>query len=102
MEDTLTLSIVTPTGENTVIHCDSVRLTIADGIKKKNAGGSFGIRKGHTDALIAIAQGPVIALMNGGTIFEGTIGPGFAAVSGKNTVSVLTDSLTILKDLTKL
>ena len=101
MENMITLTIVTPEGSNTVIQCDSVRLTIADGIRKKNAGGSFGIRKGHADALLAIAEGPVKALVNGETVFECTTGPGFASVSGKNTVSVLTDRLTIRKDCPK-
>ena len=101
MEGTIKLTIVTPAGGNTVVRCDSVRLTTADGIKKKNSGGSFGIRKGHADALIAIAEGPIKALTNGETVFECTVGTGFATVSGGNSVSVLTDSLTITKDRTK-
>ena len=55
----------------------------------------------HADALIAIAEGPVKALTNGETVFECTVGAGFATVSGGNSVSVLTDSLTITKDRTK-
>ena len=93
MEGTLTLTIVTPDGGNTVIHCSSVRLPAAEGVKK-NSGGSFGIRKGHTDALIAIAEGTVTALLDGKTVFTGMVSAGFAKVSGGNTISVLTNRLT--------
>ncbi|MBR5446504.1 MAG: hypothetical protein IKV57_10285 [Clostridia bacterium] len=93
MEGTLTLTIVTPDGGSTVIRCDSIRLPAAEGIRK-NSGGSFGIRKGHTDALIAVDSGTVTALLGGKTVFTGTVSGGFAIVSGGDTVSILTDHLT--------
>ena len=95
MAGLLTLTIVTPDGTGAEIRCDSVRLTTPDGIKKNNPGGSFGIRRGHADALLAVTEGPVTAFLEGEQIFAGTVSAGFAMVSGGDTVSVLTDRLTI-------
>lgn len=82
------LKIVTPKGEAANVLCESVQLKTPDGVDGKN-GGWLGIRQGHVDALLAISEGPVLALREGKEIARITVGAGFASVS-KNTVTVIT------------
>lgn len=73
------LVISTPKGTNKPIECDSVHLTIHDDCKGKN-GGSYGIRKGHVKALIALEKGKTIALKDNKEIFSAETDTGFATV----------------------
>lgn len=73
------LIIDTPKGALSPIECDSVHLTVCDDSNGKN-GGSYGIRKGHIKALIALEQGNVTALLNNETVFSAENGKGFATV----------------------
>lgn len=86
----LTLRIFSRIGEVRSISCDSVTLFAKDNAKGQ-FGGSISIRRGHTDALIAIANSPVIAYSNGTVLAKIPVSNGFAAVS-KNIVSVFSDS----------
>ena len=83
----LVLKIVTPGGEKASVECDSVRLQIPDD-EKGQQGGSLGIRKGHTDALLAVAPGTVTAVSSDGAVQEFAVGSGFAFVE-KDVVTVL-------------
>ena len=87
---TLTLILTAPDSGETKIDCDSVRFTVPDGEEEKNAGGSVGIRPGHTDALMAVAAGRVSASMNGGPVFSCVVGAGLAMVT-PSSVSILTE-----------
>ena len=81
------LLLVPPEGGKRRIPCDSVRFQIPDG-KNGRGGGSVGIRKGHTDALAAVAPGILTATKNGEPVFRAKVGEGIAAVTG--------DSVTVL------
>ncbi len=98
MAGKLTLTIVTPSGVSASLPCDSIRFDTPDGVKKSNPGGSIGIRHGHTDALIAVAEGPVLALLDGKTVLSGRVSAGFAAVRNGDTVSLLTDRFSPAED----
>ncbi|MBQ8642309.1 MAG: hypothetical protein IJ480_08845 [Clostridia bacterium] len=95
MDGNLTLTIVTPDGQCAAVSCDSVRLTVPDGAKKNNPGGGVGIRRGHTDALMAVAAGSVKALLAGETVLDCTVSDGFASVSGGDTVVILTEKASV-------
>ncbi len=82
------LKIVTPTGEAAVVSCDSVQMKTPDDAEGKN-GGWIGIRRGHMDALLAIVEGPVVALKNGREVARIPVGEGFASVK-ENVVTVIT------------
>ena len=75
----LTLRIVTPDGTDRTIGCDSVTLWMAPDIHGKGEG-SIGIRKGHTDAVIALGNGPITAHLEGKTVFSARTESGFATV----------------------
>lgn len=85
----LTLCVFSPTGAETAIGCDSIRLSAKDGKDGKN-GGSLGVRKGHAPAMVALGQGPLLALLQGETVFEGAF-PGGIAVVEHDTVTVFTE-----------
>ncbi|MBQ8400520.1 MAG: hypothetical protein IJX14_01185, partial [Clostridia bacterium] len=78
MEKTIWLTIVVPDGRETRVQCDSVRFLIPDGAKNKNAGGSIGIRPGHTDALMSVAAGEVTADRHGEVVLQCTVEAGLA------------------------
>lgn len=81
----LLLKIVTPAGEVASVECDSIRLQIPDD-ENGRQGGSMGIRRGHTDALLAVAPGTVTAV--GETVREFPVSGGFAFVE-RDVVTVL-------------
>ena len=85
----LILKIVTPAGQTASVECDSIRLQIPDD-EKGQQGGSVGIRKGHTDTLLAVAPGTITAVTNDGDVKEFPVGSGFAFVE-KDVVTVLCD-----------
>ena len=89
-ERTITLILTAPDDGETRITCDSVRFTVPDGEKNKNAGGSVGIRPGHTDALMAVAPCTVRAFLNGKSVFSCPVGSGLAMVTPAS-VSILTE-----------
>ncbi len=82
----LTLVIITPEGALPEIKCNSINLCVADNEKGKG-GGSYGIKKGHAEALIALSSGTVKAYIDGKTVYECTLSGGFAKIS-KNTVTI--------------
>lgn len=90
----LTLKIVTPDGTDQSVDCESVILWMAGNSKEKGEG-SIGIRKDHTDAVIALGNGPLQALDNGKVVFSGRTQGGFATVF-KNVITVVTPHLSSL------
>ena len=74
------LIIATPKGSLEPIECDSVHLNISEDANGKN-GGSYGIRKGHVNALFSLEKGNITALLSGKTIFSATTTNGFATVN---------------------
>lgn len=89
MNDTLKLKIVTPEKEYCYEGCDSVKLSVSDGVKGKG-GGSCGIRKGHAKALFSLSEGKICASSNSEKILEGVASSGFATVED-NIVTVIVD-----------
>lgn len=84
----LTLCVFSPTGVENAVACDSVRLFAADGADGKN-GGSLGIHYGHAPAMVALGDGPLLALLKGETVYRGAF-PGGIAVIERDTVTVFT------------
>ncbi len=87
--DKLTLHIVTPVGAGGRIACDSIRLTLSDD-ESGRGGGSYGVRPGHTKALLALGEGKIEAYLAGETVLSGVGGEGFATIE-KNSVTVVTE-----------
>ncbi len=82
------LKVVITTPEGTVYSdaCDSVILTVCDGVNG-NEGGSYGVRKGHADAIISIANGPITVKRDGEAVFTARLSDGIAMVKS-NTLTV--------------
>ena len=94
---TIELRLCVPDLEEVRIMCDSVRFSIPDGAGGKKSGGLVGIRRGHTDALMAVAEGTVFAFSGGRQIFSCAVGEGLAVVTGES-VTILTDGGRCAKD----
>ena len=85
----LTLLILSPGGIKADVSCDSVVLTVRDSSENGKGGGSYGIRKGHAEAIIATANGNITAKKDGNVIFSDTLSEGTATVS-KDKITVIT------------
>ncbi len=85
----ITLSVLTPDGEVCRVECDSVRLPVPDPKDRGAPGGTVGIRRGHTDALMAVSPGKIEAFADGKPVLSCQLEGGIAVVS-ENTVRVLT------------
>ncbi len=83
------LKILSPDGVRAEISCDSVVLTVRDSSENGKGGGSYGIRKGHAEAIIATAKGNITAKKDGNVIFSDTLSDGTATVS-KDNITVIT------------
>lgn len=88
----LTLTITTPE-ETRSVRCDAVSFKVPNGENSPNAGGSIGIRRGHTDALMAVDEGRIVARAADNTVLIAEITCGFAVIR-QNTVTVITDHIT--------
>lgn len=84
----ITLRIVTPSGSEKDISCDSVRLNAAD----SQGGGLLGIRRGHIPALIMLERGRLTAYCDDKKIKDIGIGSGVATVAD-DVVTVLTTEI---------
>lgn len=87
----LHLKIVAPTGIGAEVDCDSINLIMTDD-KDGNGGGSIGIRDGFTDAMIAVAPGPIEARLSDKTVLKIRVEGGFATVKN-NVVTVLANKV---------
>lgn len=85
----LTLKVVTPTGEKEAVTCDSVHLSVQDNGQGKG-GGRYGIRSGHVQALLSVAADRVEALQKGKVVLAGQCGNGFATIEN-NTVTLVVE-----------
>lgn len=85
------LKIVTPKECIGPFSCDSVKLSITDGKRQKEAG-SYGIRKGHAEAVFALEKGKLTALKDGKEIFSFETSKGFATVC-KDVVTVTVSNI---------
>ena len=79
MKDVLTVKIFTIGNRIPDIECDSVRLPISDNMKSEFSG-SYGIRKGHANAVFSLKAGKILLTANKKTVFEADISDGFATV----------------------
>ncbi len=89
-EKPILLSVYTPGSERYRVRCDSVRFSIPDSRDGKTLGGSVGIRRGHADALMAVAPGKIEGFSDGEPILSCVVKGGLAIVGGDK-VSILTD-----------
>lgn len=94
MKDKLTFTLFTPECSFTPVECDSVKLSVADSISGRFSG-SYGIRKGHAAAVLALAPGKNTVSLEGQVIFSFESQGGFAAVEN-NIVRVISDGVNIL------
>lgn len=85
------LRIVTPHGQAVECECDAVLLYVQDGRDGRN-GGWLGVRRGHTDTLLALAPGHVKARKGDAMVQEAAISGGLAFVEN-NVVTVLADAI---------
>ncbi len=88
---TMTLTLTTPDASRTAT-VDAVTFTVPDGEGKTNRGGSVGIRPGHTAALMAVAEGEVVARLRGEEVLRARVDGGFATVDGAR-VTVFTNRI---------
>ena len=86
----LILKIVTSQGAHGPVPCDSIHLTVRDNANGKG-GGSYGIRPGHTKALLALAEGTITAYLVGKTVLFGRCSLGFATVEQDAVTAVVED-----------
>lgn len=70
--------------------CDSVQVTLADDSNGKG-GGSYGIRAGHTPAVLVLGNGPVKAHKNGTVVYTGSFRGGFALIE-KAVLTIVPDT----------
>ena len=84
------LSIVFPGGEELSVMCGSVRFSVPDSADGRIPGGAVGIRRGHADAMMAVARCEVLAFSGGEKIFSKKVTGGVATVS-RDTVMILAD-----------
>ena len=87
--DELILKIITPEKSLEAVKCESIRLPVCDNEKGKGAG-SYGIRKGHIESLLAVEAGEVKAFSGSELVFSGKCAEGFANVKN-NIVTVVVD-----------
>ncbi len=71
--------LFSPHRQFAAIECDSVRLNIADSCDGKFSG-SYGIRKGHADAIFSLCEGKISVSLEGKEIFSALCSEGFATV----------------------
>ena len=83
--------IVTPHETIGPLPCDSLKISISDG-KNDNAGGSYGIRRGHAEALFALDNGLTEAFSGGKSVFSAETSVGFVKVS-RDLVTIVVDSI---------
>ena len=71
--------LFTPDRRFPEMECDSVRLPVADSCNGKFSG-SYGIRKGHADAIFSLSDGKISVSLEGKEIFAVCCSDGFASV----------------------
>jgi F0F1-type ATP synthase epsilon subunit len=83
-------TLFTPHHQFPSLECDSVKLNIADSTDGKFSG-SYGIRKGHANAVFSLSDGIITVGLNGQKIFSAECGSGFATVENDD-IRVVVDS----------
>lgn len=91
--DELLLTVITPQETYGPLPCESVRVTIPDNAAG-TGGGSYGIRRGHVQALLALDAGALRAFSAEQPVFSAHCGCGFASVE-KNRITVVTEDCRI-------
>ena len=91
MDACMTLRILTPEGAAAERGCDSVVFLLPDGADGRG-GGFAGIMRNHAPAVMALAEGPLRASLDGKPVLEAVVSGGFASVRD-NVVTVLTESV---------
>ena len=89
----MTLRLLTPSGVSADVGCDSVQLTLREGIDGKG-GGLIGIKRDHAPAVMALGEGAILARLEGTVVFRAAVADGFASVEN-NVVTVITDSASV-------
>ncbi len=74
--------LFTPHRSLSPIECDSVKLSIADSSNGKFSG-SYGIRKGHADAIFSLKEGKISVKLEGNEVFSCICSQGFATVKNE-------------------
>lgn len=90
MKDTLTVRFFTVGHQIPAMECDSVCLPISDNMRGKFSG-SYGIRKGHANAVFSLKAGKIKLTANEKTVFEADISDGFATVENNEVCITVSD-----------
>lgn len=85
----LLLRILTPEGVLAEVRCEAVQLMLSDDSAGRGGGG-IGIRRGHTEAVLALQRGTVSARTGGEEVYRACLRGGFAAVH-HDVITILTD-----------
>ncbi len=91
MKDRLIVKFYSVDKHISPIECDSVRIPVSDSIKGAFSG-TYGIKKGHANAVFSLKKGGVVVSDGGKTIFSAEISDGFAIVEN-NVISISVDEI---------
>ena len=96
MEDLPLLLTITTPDQTRSMRCDAVNFLVPDSPDNPNTGGSIGIRRGHVDALMAIAPGRLTARAGGNTVLAVEVSAGFAVIR-RDEITIIVDRITETK-----
>ena len=91
MKDSLTVKFFSVESQIPEMECDSLQLPIADNAKGEFSG-SYGIRKGHANAVFSLKAGRVVLSEKGKVVLTVQISEGFATIEN-NLVCITVSSL---------
>ena len=79
LQDKFILTVVTPKGVEYTADCDTVLLNICEG-KNGTQSGSYGVKKGHANAVFALAGGKITVKKDGRILYSFDALDGFAVM----------------------
>ena len=91
MKNNLTFKLYTVDFQTPTIECDYVKLNISDD-KNEKFSGSYGIKKGHTNAVFSLCDGTVNVYKDEKIIYSAKTSSGFAVIED-NEVCITVDEI---------
>ena len=95
MKDVLTVKFFSIDRHIPDMECDSVCLPVSDSVSGEFSG-SYGIRKGHANAVFSLKAGKVTLSSNGKAVFEADISDGFATIEN-NELCITVNSISTIE-----
>ena len=93
MQDKLLFKLITPDGLQKETDCESVTINISEDENGKNSG-SYGIRKGHANAIFSLDDGEITVKNKDEIIYTVVVKGGFALMQD-NVLTVMTNKIEI-------